>query len=335
MATFHEVRFPTSISYGSSGGPGFSTRIIESDSGDETRIGRWAQARRKYNVAFGVKSHTDLATVRDFFLARRGPLYGFRYRDFHDCTSTATGVANELGGASLTNVDQVVVRVSDGGLVGNGIAKTFQLRKVYTSGSGSLTRTIVKPVVGTTIVALNGVSQPTGWNIDPSSGIITFTTAPGDGVVVSAGFEFDVPVRFGIEVDDAFLSNIDQFGHGSMQDIPLVEIKDISSVSDGGEYSFGGACEYAISGDLKLSLGTGRVVNVQALVVSLKVILPASAAGFPGAPQLYLTNDASGSQPFDVFDEDGSTFLVTLSVGTGIEAILTIDGSGLKRWMLL
>jgi uncharacterized protein (TIGR02217 family) len=336
MPTFHEVQFPTDISYGSSGGPGFSTKIIESDSGDETRIARWAQARRRYNVAYGVKSYAQLAAVRDFYLARRGPLYGFRYKDFTDCTSSATGVATELGGAAPTNVDQTLVRTTDSGLGGDGSCRTFQLRKVYNpAGPSPHVRTIGKPVAGTVVVALNGVNQSSGWTVDITTGVVTFTTAPGVGVVVTAGFQFDVPVRFGMEVDEAFRANIDQFGHGSMQDIPLIEIKDLGSVSDGGEYSYGGACEYAIAADLQLVIGAGRVVNIQATVGSLKVILPSVAALAPGAPYLYVCNDASGVNSFDIYDSDGTTYLVTLAPGQGIEAILTMDGSGVKRWLLL
>ena len=72
------------------------------------------------------------------------------------------------------------------------------------------------------LVALNGVNQASGWTVDALTGIVTFTVAPANGVAVSAGFEFDVPVRFDSETMDVTL---DFERLGSIDSIPLVELR--------------------------------------------------------------------------------------------------------------
>ena len=83
-------------------------------------------------------------------------------------------------------------------------------------------RLIRKPVVGTVLVAKNDVAAPTGWTLDSTTGLITFTTAPAAGVVVTAGYEFDVPVRF--EKDELDIS-VDAFEAGSIPSVNVIEIR--------------------------------------------------------------------------------------------------------------
>jgi uncharacterized protein (TIGR02217 family) len=105
---------------------------------------------------------------------------------------------------------------------GNGAVITFALLKRYSSGAQSWTRAIAKPVAGTVRVALNGVEQMTGWSVNTATGSVTFTTAPGAGVAITAGFEFDVPVRFDTDMLDVTL---DLERLGSITSIPLLEIR--------------------------------------------------------------------------------------------------------------
>ncbi|PKP67590.1 MAG: TIGR02217 family protein, partial [Alphaproteobacteria bacterium HGW-Alphaproteobacteria-5] len=97
-----------------------------------------------------------------------------------------------------------------------------QLVKAYTSGAQSWTRAITKPVAGTVRVALDGAEQLGGWSIDATTGVVTFDTAPATGVAVTAGFEFDVPVRFDTDTLDVTL---DLERLGSITSIPLLEIR--------------------------------------------------------------------------------------------------------------
>ena len=205
---FHETRFPDNISRGARGGPERRTQIVELASGDEERNASWADSRRRYDVAYGIRKADDLAAVIAFFEARGGRLYGFRFKDWSDYKSALPSVAISRNDQSLGT--------------GTGAATQFQLVKRYTSGAQTWTRTITKPVAGTLLVALNGVAQPSGWTVDPATGIITFTVAPGIGIAVTAGFEFDVPVRFDSEAMDVTL---DFERLGSITSIPLIEVR--------------------------------------------------------------------------------------------------------------
>ena len=205
---FHEVRFPDNISRGARGGPERRTQIVELASGAEERNASWANSRRRYDVAYGIRRADDLAVVVAFFEARNGRLHGFRFKDWADFKSC-------LPSAMPSPLDQPIG-------TGNGSATQFQLAKRYTSGAQSWTRTISKPVAGTVAIALNGTPQASGWSISTATGLLTFTTAPAAGVAITAGFEFDVPVRFDTDTLDVTL---DLERLGSITSIPLIEIR--------------------------------------------------------------------------------------------------------------
>ncbi|MSU92040.1 TIGR02217 family protein, partial [Rhodobacteraceae bacterium 2CG4] len=105
---------------------------------------------------------------------------------------------------------------------GDGTTTAFQLTKLYASGAQSWTRVITKPVTGTVRIALGGVEQPSGWTVDTTTGVVTFAAAPGAGVAITAGFEFDVPVRFDTDALDVTL---DLERLGSITSIPLLELR--------------------------------------------------------------------------------------------------------------
>ena len=205
---FHEVRFPDNISRGARGGPERRTQIVEMASGDEERNASWANSRRRYDVAYGIRRADDLAAVVAFFEARNGRLHGFRYKDWADYKSALPSQAS-------TATDQQIG-------FGTGSLQTFQLAKRYSSGAQTWVRTIAKPVAGTVRVALGMVEQMSGWTVDTTTGVLTFTTAPANGVIVRAGFEFDVPVRFDSDTLDVTL---DFERLGSITAIPLLEIR--------------------------------------------------------------------------------------------------------------
>lgn len=205
---FHEVRFHDNISRGARGGPERRTQVVELASGDEERNASWANSRRRYDVAYGIRRADDLAELVAFFEARNGRLHGFRYKDWADYKSA-------LPSQAITATDQQIG-------TGTGSLQAFQLAKRYTSGPQTWVRTIAKPVTGTVRVALGMVEQMSGWTVDTTTGVITFTTAPANGVIVRAGFEFDVPVRFDSDMLDVTL---DFERLGSITSIPLVEIR--------------------------------------------------------------------------------------------------------------
>ncbi len=205
---FHEVRFPDDISRGARGGPERRTQIVELASGDEERNASWANSRRRYDVAYGIRRADDLAAVVAFFEGRNGRLHGFRFKDWADHKSC-------LPSGTPSPTDQAIG-------TGDGATTAFHLVKRYASGSQTWLRTITKPVAGTVRVAFDGAEQLSGWSVDTTNGVVTFDSAPAEGVAITAGFEFDVPVRFDTDTLDVTL---DLERLGSITSIPLLEIR--------------------------------------------------------------------------------------------------------------
>ena len=205
--SFDDVRFPPAISRGSSGGPERRTEIVTTASGREERNSRWADSRRRFNAGFGVKSLNDVHEVVAFFEERRGRLHAFRWKDHADFKSCAP-----QNGISPT--DQIVG-------TGDGATAGFQLVKNYGSGLRNYTRAITKPVAGSVVAAINGIIT-TGFTVNTTTGTITFSVAPSIGQTVTAGFAFDVPVRFDT---DQLSINLAHFGAGDIPEIPVVEVR--------------------------------------------------------------------------------------------------------------
>jgi uncharacterized protein (TIGR02217 family) len=209
---FHDVRFPTAISFNAQGGPERRTDVVVLGSGFEERNSRWADSRRKWNAGYGVKSLDDLYAVIAFFEERRGRLHAFRWRDPLDWKSCSPG-------ATPTALDQVLG-------TGTGALAAFQLKKTYGSAFAPWTRTIAKPVAGTVRVAVAGIEKAPGtdFTVDAAAGTVTFLAGqlPADGASVTAGFEFDVPVRFD---SDALEITLAGFKAGAIPEIPIVEVR--------------------------------------------------------------------------------------------------------------
>jgi uncharacterized protein (TIGR02217 family) len=209
--TFHEIRFPTDVARGARGGPQRRTDIVTLASGREHRNARWSQSRRSYDAGYGVKTLDALHAVVTFFEERRGRLTGFRWRDRLDCRS---GPPSQIPQAT----DQVIG-------TGDGTTRSFQLVKRYGALHAPWTRLIAKPVAGTVRVAVAGVEKvtPADFTVDAATGLVTFAVgkAPGSGAQVTAGFEFDVPVRFDTDELEIDLS---AFAAGDIPKIPLIEI---------------------------------------------------------------------------------------------------------------
>lgn len=212
MPAFHEVTFPLDIALGARGGPERRTEIVTTGSGREERNARWAHARRRWNAGYGVKSLGALSDVVAFFEERRGRLYGFRWRDRLDHSSAPLGAMSAPG-------DQLLGE-------GNGETVSFQLKKSYGGVHAPYARPIVKPVAGSIRVAVAGVEKEEGadFDSDPATGIVIFRSEhiPAQGAAVTAGFLFDVPVRF----DTDFLEvDLAAFAAGEIPSVPVVEIR--------------------------------------------------------------------------------------------------------------
>lgn len=179
MGAFDDVRLPEDIEIGATGGPSFSTAILTLANGQEQRNQNWSRARSSYDIAYGITESTDpddsFKTVIAFFYARAGRARGFRFKDWLDYSSETSQTCS--------------------GVV-NGTNTVFQLVKSYTSGGVTFVRKISRPVVGTIVLYNNGVAVAgSAWTLG-TFGAVTFTTAPLTGHIITADYEFDVPVRF-------------------------------------------------------------------------------------------------------------------------------------------
>jgi uncharacterized protein (TIGR02217 family) len=182
MSFFETPRFPERIAYGASGGASFTTMVVRTESGAEQRTAMWSYPLHQWDVSQGVKSATDFAAVRGFFLAAKGRLHGWRFKDWSDYTASHTG--------------------DEKGIVTALTATTFQAWKRYTSGSNTQDRKIVKPVTSTMEIKVSGIV--TAFTVDTTTGIVTIATAPAAANVTWSG-EFDVPMRFDTDKLDARL----------------------------------------------------------------------------------------------------------------------------------
>jgi uncharacterized protein (TIGR02217 family) len=204
MPGFHDELFPLAIGLRASGGPGFSTIVTETASGHEHRNIQWAQARRHYDAAPGVRSEADVAKLLRFFEARQGRAFAFRYRDPLDNSSAAFG-------ETATANDQHLG-------IGDGTRTQFALIKHY----GEANRHITRPVANSVLAAINGVAQTNGWTLS-DFGILSFATPPSTGAIVTAGYLFDVPVRF---EDDALEVSLISYRAGEVRSVPLIEVRE-------------------------------------------------------------------------------------------------------------
>lgn len=207
---FHEVRFPANLSFGSVGGPERRTEIVTLANGYEERNAPWRHARRRYDAGVSMRSLDDVETLIAFFEARQGQLNGFRWKDWSDFKSC-------LASQEVSHQDQIIA-------VGDGETLRHALCKCYHSGEQSYTRPIVKPVKGTVRVGLQGDPQTETihYTVDYNTGLITFETAPDVGVQITAGFEFDVPVRFDT---DRIQTSVASFQAGDVPSVPIVEVR--------------------------------------------------------------------------------------------------------------
>ncbi|MEN2786490.1 DUF2460 domain-containing protein [Sphingomonas qilianensis] len=199
MQAFDDVQFPLALGREAEVMPEFSTAILTGAGGHEVRNASWAGGRTRYDVGPGVRSEADIAALLAFFRARLGPARGFRLRDPFDASSgTGSALDQRLG-------------------LGDGIVTRFALVKHYGEGA----RRITRPVAGSVRVAVNGV-ETVAFTV-AAGGFVVLDVAPGAGAAVTAGFAFDVPVRF---AEDRLAVNRATFLAGAAASVPLVEVRE-------------------------------------------------------------------------------------------------------------
>jgi uncharacterized protein (TIGR02217 family) len=201
---FEDVRFPIGLGREVSAEPAFSTAIVATAGGAEQRNSEWADARLTFDAAPGLRAEEDLHALLAFFRARRGAAIGFRLEDPFDNSSNGMTWTPEPE-------DQAIG-------IGDGVRTDFALVKRY----GEQVRRITRPVAGTVRIAVDGDEQVSGWTLG-GKGMVEFDEAPGEGKAVTAGFRFDVPVRF---AEDRLSLNRATFAAGEMPAVPMIEIRE-------------------------------------------------------------------------------------------------------------
>ena len=216
-ASFQNVQFPTDISRKATSKARFKTRITTSESGNETRVRVWTYPLREYDIAVDFWDKDRLYRLQSFYIAvAAGDAYSFRFKDWSDY----------FRGYKYDQVNGLTVDAPNAEIIGtgNGSATNFQLIKTYvTPPSWSATRVITKPVAGSVHIYFNGTEQLSGWTVDTTTGIVTFSTAPTAGVSITAAYQFDVPVRFSGDVMEL---NLDAIQSGSWGSLKLVEVRE-------------------------------------------------------------------------------------------------------------
>ena len=207
---FHEVRFPANLSFGSVGGPERRTEVVQLSNGFEERNTPWSQSRRRYDAGVSLRSLDDIGSLIAFFEARQGQLNGFRWKDWADYKSCPASVTPAFD-------DQLIA-------IGDGVQTDYQLIKTYASGAEAQSRDIHKPVAGTVRIGLQGDELQEGvhFTVDVTTGIVTFASPPAVDERVTAGYEFDVPVRFDT---DKIQVSVASFQAGDVPQVPVVEVR--------------------------------------------------------------------------------------------------------------
>lgn len=219
MARFRDVYLNSRImGYPAQVAPMFATQIVIVDSGAEQANARWANALRAINIPDGVRDHATFEALKDHWLIMGGPAHTWPWRDPTDFASIPLVTVNTA--PVVTGLDVTIG-------TGDGVTTSFQLFKRYTLGGFNYDRPIHYPVVSSVLVRVDGVdteavSPVNNWSVTREGGVVTFDTAPGVGDVVTAGFLFDLQVRF--ENDETFKGIMRTLNVSGFADIPLMEV---------------------------------------------------------------------------------------------------------------
>lgn len=178
--------FPACPNFGAQSQPRYNVTITQTVSGRERRNRNWKRSLAVFDIVIGPREEDTIQEILEWWHAMGGIECGFRYTDYSDFKSCRVNQA-------VANTDQPMLLVP-------GSPPTYQLIKTYTVGARQQVRPILKPQPGTVVIAKNGVTQGTGtYTLDTTTGVMTPGFAISDGDVISAGFMFDVPVRFASE----------------------------------------------------------------------------------------------------------------------------------------
>jgi uncharacterized protein (TIGR02217 family) len=226
---FLEIEFPRKLALMAIGGPGYSTNVNSGFSGYEQRNQNWSQARAQYTVSFENKTVAEWQAFEAMFHAARGKANAFRIFDPGDYS----GLGQYIG-------------------TGDGTTTVFQLQKTYTFALSSyqVVRPVQKPITSlipdyqggaltdTVTIYDNGVRllHSPGYHtlagydytLDETTGLITFATAPVAGHILTADYQYHIPVRFDLDqLQKQFITGVNAPGGVlvTVTGIQLIEVR--------------------------------------------------------------------------------------------------------------
>jgi len=316
--SFHDVSLPDSFQYGSVFGGGFNTVIQTTSTGHEYRLARQQQARHRYRLLKQLQTTDEALALKSFAIGRRGSLHSFRLKDWSDYTSA------EDGRSTPTNLDQ---RIG----VGDGTRKSFYLYKTYDeSGDAPYQRLIELPIAGSVVCAIAG-SGTSSFTFSNPGGLVTFSSAPGGGDTITAGFSFDVPVRFDGAIDSWNQMRSDAFSVWTLEQLECVEV--LGEVQWPELWNPGGWKSHGATAlDVSISYAEGSGHDF-APSTAINVFLPAPDR-FVGGPRHFVIENLAGSSgTLQVRDDSGNTVGGTIAAGVIKQIGLSVSG-GTFRWVI-
>ncbi len=183
--------FPTlpGLGWSVSKTPRFATRVQRAVSGRELRVLDQPNPLWSWTLTYSLlrdKNDTrapsgpgvgydELRTLMGFFLQQQGAFAPFLFDDPTDDQAAAQPIGTGDGSATIFQL----VRTMGAGLPGGGFAEPIAAPNTLSA------------------VYFNGVLQsPSIYGLDPSTGLVTFTTPPPAGQLVTADFTYYFRVRF-------------------------------------------------------------------------------------------------------------------------------------------
>lgn len=221
---FHNDPLPTLLELNAGYVHGHNTFVWTADSGYEKRNIKWSLSKGRGNVGFSAMQKYDAGDSRPavdlavaHFHARQGRAHTFPFKDWSDF---------DIGDQD----DPVNTRqtIGTGDADSTGGTTAFQIFKRYTSGGEIFDRTIYLLIPSTLYVYLDGVLQTEGsgqdYLVDETTGIITFSSAPGSGVDVAVTVQFYNHVRYDIDEIEILMETATI---GRIPNLPIVEVFEV------------------------------------------------------------------------------------------------------------
>lgn len=176
------------------------------------------------------------------------------------------------------------------------------------------------------LVEVDG-SASTAWSLDYTTGIITFDSAPADGHVLKWGGEFYTPMRFRLDPGEPLAVTLDNQNVRSVDGVEVIEIVDTSEFYQ--PVFSGGAIDKQSATGFALQLGEARFYRVNMTATLQTVTLP-DPAGYAGGGPYFTVAAVTGSETFDIDDDDGNN-LLSLSAGSLVD-LYVAQGASSKAW---